>query len=113
MFAFAYKVTLSNTGQVPVQVVARHWHITDANGMAEQVKGLGVVGQQPLIQPGDVFEYTSGCRLRTPSGTMHGSYLCVTDEGVTFQAAIGLFVLEAVNPSAGDRVQPLSARVLH
>ena len=128
VFSFAYTVTVLNTGDRPAQLIARHWHICDAHGHTEEVKGLGVVGQQPLLQPGEVFEYTSGCRLRTPSGTMHGTYLCVGDDGTPFDAVIPLFVLEAVthppaNASgavgtasagkAGHVVQPLKARVLH
>lgn len=132
VFSFAYTVTVLNTGDGPAQLIARHWHICDAHGHTEEVKGLGVVGQQPLLQPGEVFEYTSGCRLRTPSGTMHGTYLCVSNDGTPFDAVIPLFVLEAVtysNASAntsqttgaisdtaskpGHAPQPLKARVLH
>ena len=95
MYAFAYTITVRNTGQVAAQLVARHWLIADARGHTEEVKGLGVVGQQPLLQPGEAFEYTSGCRLRTASGTMHGSYFCVAEDGARFEAPIALFVLDA------------------
>ena len=95
MYAFAYTITVRNTGQVAAQLVARHWIITDARGHVEEVKGLGVVGQQPLLQPGEAFQYTSGCRLRTASGTMHGSYFCVAEDGARFEAPIALFVLDA------------------
>ena len=95
MYAFAYTITVRNTGQVAAQLVARHWIIADARGHTEEVKGLGVVGQQPLLQPGEAFEYTSGCRLRTASGTMHGSYFCVAEDGARFEAPIALFVLNA------------------
>ena len=77
LYGFAYTITVHNTGEVPAQLISRHWIITDARGHVEEVKGLGVVGQQPLLGPGEAFQYTSGCRLRTPSGTMHGTYFCV------------------------------------
>ena len=95
MYAFAYIITVRNTGEVAAQLIARHWIIQDARGHTEEVKGLGVVGQQPLLQPGEAFEYTSGCRLRTASGTMHGSYFCVAKDGARFEAPIALFVLDA------------------
>ena len=95
MYTFAYTVTLTNTGQVPAQLIARHWVIVDAAGHTEVVKGLGVVGHQPLLKPGESFQYTSGSRLRTPSGTMHGSYFCVADDGERFDVTIPMFVLEA------------------
>ena len=106
-FGFAYTVTVRNTGEVAAQLIARHWVISDARGHTEEVKGLGVVGQQPLLQPGEAFQYTSGCRLRTPSGTMHGNYFCVAEDGARFEAAIPLFVLDASGADGG------SARVLH
>ena len=105
VYAFAYTVTVTNTGEVPAQLIARHWVISDARGHTEEVKGLGVVGQQPLLKPGESFQYTSGSRLRTPTGTMHGSYFCVAEDGTRFEAPIALFVLEAQGPG--------SARVLH
>ena len=111
MYAFAYTITITNTGDVPAQLIARHWVIEDGHGHIEEVKGLGVVGQQPLLQPGEAFEYTSGCRLRTASGTMHGSYFCVAVDGERFDSPIDAFVLEATNPGADG--QPISARVLH
>ena len=95
VYTFAYTVTLTNTGQVPAQLIARHWIIVDASGHTEVVKGLGVVGHQPLLKPGESFQYTSGSRLRTPSGTMHGSYFCVADDGERFDVTIPMFVLEA------------------
>ena len=94
-FGFAYTITVHNTGEVAAQLISRHWIITDARGHVEEVKGLGVVGQQPLLQPGEAFEYTSGCRLRTASGTMHGSSFCVAEAGARFEAPIALFVLDA------------------
>jgi ApaG protein len=95
VYGFAYTVTVTNTGDVPAQLISRHWVICDANGLREEVKGLGVVGQQPLLRPGESFEYTSGCRLRTSSGTMHGSYFFVAEDASRFEAEIPLFVLEA------------------
>jgi len=92
-FAFAYTVRIHNTGARPVQVISRHWIITDGDGRTQEVRGLGVVGRQPLIAPGQTFEYTSGCPLATPVGTMQGSYLCVGDDGIPFDVAIGEFML--------------------
>ena len=103
-YAFAYTITVNNTGSVPAQLISRHWVIVDASGHTEEVKGLGVVGHQPLLKPGESFQYSSGCRLRTPSGTMHGSYFCVAEDGERFEAPVALFVLEADTPGA---------RVLH
>ncbi len=100
IYSFAYTVTVTNTGDAAAQLVARHWIICDASGLREEVQGLGVVGQQPLLRPGESFEYTSGCRLRTPSGTMHGSYFFVAEDGTRFDAAIPLFVLEATATGA-------------
>ena len=107
LYGFAYTITVRNTGDVAAQLVSRHWIIQDARGHTEEVKGLGVVGQQPLLQPGEAFQYTSGCRLRTASGTMHGSYFCVAEDGARFEAAIPLFVLDA---SQGEAPAP---RLLH
>jgi ApaG protein len=94
VFAFAYTVTVTNRGEIPAQLISRHWVITDATGLVEEVKGLGVVGHQPLLQPGQAFQYTSGCRLRTPSGSMHGSYFCVAEDGERFEAPIPAFLLD-------------------
>lgn len=104
IFAFAYTVTVTNTGRVPVQLISRHWVIQDERGHSEEVKGLGVVGQQPLLRPGESFQYTSGCRLRAASGTMHGSYFCVAEDGSRFEAPIALFVLEASHGAAPPRL---------
>lgn len=95
VFAFAYTVTVTNTGTVPVQLISRHWVIQDERGHTDEVKGLGVVGQQPLLRPGEAFQYTSGCRLRAPSGTMQGSYFFVAEDGHRFDAPITTFVLES------------------
>ncbi|MFN3566993.1 MAG: Co2+/Mg2+ efflux protein ApaG [Burkholderiaceae bacterium] len=92
-YLFAYTVTVRNTGRVAAQLVSRHWIITDGEGKVHEVRGLGVVGEQPLLAPGEVFEYTSGCPLATPVGTMRGSYQCVAADGTRFDAAIPEFVL--------------------
>ena len=91
--AFAYTVTIRNSGDVTGQLIARHWVITDANGQVEQVRGLAVVGHQPVIKPGESFEYTSWCVLGTPSGEMRGTYQMVTDSGQQFDADIAPFRL--------------------
>ena len=103
LYAFAYTVTVTNTGDVPAQLISRTWHVNDANGHTERVKGLGVVGQQPLLQPGQSFEYTSGTRLRTPTGTMHGSYFFVAEDGERFDIDIPMFVLDALSVGGGGR----------
>jgi ApaG protein len=90
---FAYTVRITNSGDVPAQLISRHWIITDGNQTVQNVKGLGVVGQQPLLAPGESFEYTSGCPLPTPIGTMKGSFYCVDEEGSPFEVAIPEFVL--------------------
>ncbi len=92
-FTFAYTITITNVGTVPSQLISRHWIITDADGQVSEVKGLGVVGHQPLLKPGQQFEYTSGSQLRTPTGSMHGNYFCVADDGTRFEAPIPEFVL--------------------
>ena len=94
LYSFAYNITISNTGEVPAQLISRHWIITNELGEIEEIKGLGVIGQQPLLKPGESFEYTSGCRLRTPSGSMQGSYFCVAEDGERFEVDIPLFVLD-------------------
>lgn len=114
VFAFAYTIVIHNTGQVAAQLISRHWLITDANGHTESVNGLGVVGHQPVLQPGEAFEYTSGARLRTPTGWMRGRYFMVAVDGERFETEIPAFILDASESSA-----PLaagghpSARVLH
>jgi ApaG protein len=94
LWSFAYTITISNTGDVPAQLISRHWIITNELGEVEEVKGLGVVGQQPLLRPGESFEYTSGCRLRTASGSMRGSYFCVAEDGERFEVDVPLFMLD-------------------
>ena len=92
-YVFAYTVRITNQGRQAVQVVSRHWVITDGRQNTQEVRGLGVVGQQPLLAPGESFEYTSGCPLPTPAGTMRGSYHCVGEDGVPFDAPIAEFML--------------------
>jgi ApaG protein len=94
VYGFSYTITVTNTGEVPAQLISRHWMIVNAVGEVEEVKGLGVVGHQPLLKPGESFQYTSGCRLRTPTGTMQGSYFCVAEDGQRFDVEIPLFVLD-------------------
>ena len=94
-YHFAYTIEIANPGGTPAQLISRHWIITDALGHVEEVKGLGVVGQQPLLQPGQAFEYTSGCRLRTATGTMRGSFHFVTEEGTPFEVPVERFYLDA------------------
>jgi ApaG protein len=90
---FLYTVSLSNEGTVTSQLISRHWVITDANGKVEEVRGPGVVGEQPVLNPGQSFEYTSGCPLTTSFGTMHGAYQMITTKGERFDATIAPFTL--------------------
>jgi len=92
-YVFAYTVTIRNVGEVAAQLISRHWTVVDANNHVEQVRGLGVVGHQPLLQPGEQFEYTSGTVLATPQGSMTGTYLCVAEDGEQFEARIPEFIL--------------------
>ena len=92
-YLFAYTITLRNVGSVAAQLVSRHWIITDAHNAVQEVRGLGVVGQQPLLQPGESFQYTSGSSLTTPIGTMKGTYQMVAEDGTHFEAEIPEFVL--------------------
>lgn len=90
-YVFTYSVTIKNKGQVGAQLIARHWIITDANNHVEEIRGLGVVGRQPLLKPGEEFEYTSGTSLATPQGSMQGEFLCVTEQGEQFSVEIPEF----------------------
>jgi ApaG protein len=92
-YVFAYTITITNTGAVAAQLVSRHWIIADAEHQVQEVKGLGVVGQQPLLRPGESFEYTSGTSLPTAVGTMRGTYQMVAGDGKKFDAEIPLFTL--------------------
>ena len=102
-YFFAYTITIRNTGNITAQLIARTWNVNDAQGHHEKIKGLGVVGPQPLLQPGETFEYTSGTRLRTPTGTMHGSFFCVAEDGEKFDVDVPMFVLDALSESGGTR----------
>ena len=93
LYVWAYRVEIENEGAGTVQLVDRHWIITDAYGHVEEVTGPGVVGEQPVLQPGDTYAYTSGCPLNTPSGTMVGTYGMVAPDGERFEAAIPAFSL--------------------
>ncbi|HEX7370751.1 MAG TPA: Co2+/Mg2+ efflux protein ApaG [Rhodanobacteraceae bacterium] len=92
-YAFAYEVTLRNLGMVPARLHTRHWVITDANGKVEEVRGPGVVGEQPRLQPGEQYSYSSGTLLETQVGTMRGEFLFHADDGTDFEAPIPEFVL--------------------
>jgi ApaG protein len=101
VFGFAYTITITNTGDITAQLISRTWNINDANGVHEKVKGEGVVGEQPNLEPGESFEYTSGCRLRTPTGTMHGQFHCIAEDGTAFNADVPMFVLDALSSLGG------------
>ena len=92
-YVFAYTIQLRNRGPQPAQLISRHWIITDANGRVEEVRGEGVVGEQPRLRPGEGFEYTSGAVLETTVGTMRGAYQWVADDGTHFEAPIPQFTL--------------------
>lgn len=92
-YVFAYTITITNTGSVPAQLVSRHWIITDANNQVQEVRGPGVIGEQPYLRPRESFEYTSGTAIATPVGTMRGSYQMVAEDGVQFDAPIPEFTL--------------------
>jgi ApaG protein len=98
VYRFAYTITIRNAGEVAAQLIARHWEVEDAEGRTQVVDGLGVVGQQPLLQPGEVFRYTSSVELNTPMGVMSGHYFCVAVDGTRFEAVIAPFVLKADGP---------------
>jgi ApaG protein len=92
-FVFSYTITIRNEGEVPARLLTRHWIITDANGKVQEVRGDGVVGEQPHLKPGQGFRYSSGAVLETPVGAMHGSYQMVADDGERFDAPIAPFTL--------------------
>jgi len=96
-YAFAYTVNIANRGSIAAQLESRHWIITDADGDVQEVRGEGVVGAQPVLQPGEEFEYTSWCMIATPTGTMRGSYQMVDAEGDRFDAEIAPFKLTPDN----------------
>lgn len=92
-YVFAYTITITNTGSIPAQLISRHWIITDASNSVQEVRGLGVVGEQPLLKPGESFEYTSGSAINSPVGTMKGSYQMVAEDGTKFDVTIAEFTL--------------------
>ena len=92
-YVFTYTITITNSGTVAAQLISRHWIITDAENVTQEVKGLGVVGEQPLLRPGERFEYTSGTAMATPVGTMRGTYQMVAEDGNKFDAEIPVFTL--------------------
>lgn len=92
-YVFSYTITITNTGSISAQLISRHWVITDVTGSIQEVRGLGVVGVQPLLKPGEHFQYTSGSVLNTPVGTMHGSYHMTAEDGTQFDALIAPFTL--------------------
>lgn len=92
-YVFAYTITITNTGEVSAQLLSRHWVITDANNKVQEVRGEGVVGEQPYLTPGDSFRYTSAAMLETPVGCMQGNYQMIADDGVEFSAEIPVFNL--------------------
>ncbi|ANB17620.1 Co2+/Mg2+ efflux protein ApaG [Dokdonella koreensis] len=92
-YVFAYTITIANNGSVPARLISRHWIITDGNGKVSEVRGEGVVGEQPWMRPGDDYSYTSGAVIETALGTMEGSYQMLADDGTQFDAAIPAFVL--------------------
>jgi len=92
-FVFAYTINIRNTGNVAAQLISRHWIITDSRNQVQEVRGLGVVGAQPLLKPGESFEYTSGTAIGTAVGTMRGSYQMVAEDGTQFEAPIPEFTL--------------------
>jgi len=96
-YVFSYTVTIRNNGSAPAKLLTRHWIITDGDGQVQEVKGDGVIGEQPHLQPGEGFQYTSGTFMSTPFGTMHGSYRMVADNGETFDAKIPTFSLIVPN----------------
>ena len=94
-YVFSYTVTIINNGNIPAKLLTRHWIITDGDGEIQEVRGEGVVGEKPYLKPGEGFSYTSGTMLKTPIGTMHGSYQMIADDGVNFDAEIPSFSLSA------------------
>jgi ApaG protein len=92
-YVFAYTITITNTGSVGAQLISRHWIITDSENQIQEVRGLGVAGEQPFLKPGESFEYTSGSAISTPVGTMRGSYQMIAEDGTNFDAPIPEFTL--------------------
>ena len=103
LYAFSYTITITNVGTIGAQLISRSWNVNDANGHTERVRGLGVVGHQPLLQPGQSFQYTSGTRLRTATGTMHGSFFLGAEDGEKFDTDVPMFILDALSADDGRR----------
>lgn len=103
VFAFSYSITVTNTGSIASQLISRHWIIQDEHGHIDEVKGLGVTGLQPLLSPGESFLYSSGCILRTASGSMRGSFFFVAADGHRFDAPIDTFVLDSAGLGSSGR----------
>jgi ApaG protein len=102
-YVFAYTITITNTGEVAAQLISRSWNVNDANGHTEKVRAWGWSGTSRCCNPAKKFEYTSGTRLRTPTGTMHGSFFCVAEDGEKFDTDIPMFVLDALSEGGGSR----------
>ena len=96
-YVFSYTVTIENHGEIPAKLLKRHWYITDAEGSVQEVEGDGVVGEQPYLKPGDGFKYTSGTILKTPIGSMRGTYHMIADDGTEFDTPIAPFTLSVPN----------------
>jgi len=92
-YAYAYSITITNTGDTAAQLIARHWWITDHHGQLQEVRGLGLVGHQPLLNPGESFDYSSWVQIATPMGTMRGTYFCITHDAHWFEADVPEFLL--------------------
>lgn len=92
-YVFAYTITITNAGIIPAKLLSRHWLITDSNGKIQEVKGEGVIGEQPYLKPGESFRYSSGAMIETPVGVMQGKYLLISDSGENFKASIPKFTL--------------------
>ena len=93
LYVFAYTITITNTGTIPAQLISRTWNVNDADGLHEKIRGLGVVGHQPLLKPGEEFEYTSWTRIDTPQGQMEGTFFCMTEDAHPFDAPVPAFAL--------------------
>jgi ApaG protein len=93
LYAFSYTISIENSGDVTAQLIARHWHITDAHGHVQEVQGLAVVGHQPLLAPGQKFQYSSWAQIATPQGSMRGRFLCVTEHAEVFHTEVPEFML--------------------
>ena len=93
LYAFAYTITIRNTGDITAQLIARHWEITDHRGHVQEMRGLAVVGHQPLLRPGEQFEYTSWAQIGTPQGSMQGSFTCITEDAHWFETPVPEFAL--------------------